>query len=555
MHPKNILSTVKKTVFLFILLLCVFQAVNAQNQDTTKTGGRKIEIVNSNTLEVDEYHGADVKVLKGDVQFYHDSASMYCDSALYNSKENKFRAYGRVHMYRLVEQTDTVHLWGDSLDYDGATRFARLRENVKMVKDSMTMLTDNIDYDMAKNYANYFNGGTTFTGEDTLVSELGYFYPKTNDLVYNKDVVVHNPKYVMHSDTLTHNIKTKISTFLGPTEIIGDSNYLYSERGWYNHIKDECQLTKKSFLISKEHKLSGDTIMFFRNEKYGIGRSRVEITDTVQNVKLKGNEARYYEVPEKSLLTDSALMIYYTKKDTMYLHADTIVSVTDTLFEQKDTTVYRIIRAFSHAKMFRHDIQTMCDSLVYNMSDSIITMHKTPVIWHLENQITAKTIKLYTSGNTIDMVEMLGSAFVSQQVDSVPRYNQITGKDMVAYLDSNKIQEVEVISDAATIYYTMEDSIVTGMNTATSKDMDIFFENGKMKRLWFFKTPKGTLYPLEGLTKRQSFLNGFVWYDSHRPYKPEDIFKWSKVTETVISNESIEKEEEEKRKQEEEEDW
>ena len=239
----------------------------------------------------------------------------------------------------------------------------------------------------------------------------------------------------------------------------------------------------------------------------------------------------------------------------MYLHADTIVSVTDTLFEQKDTTVYRIIRAFSHAKMFRRDIQTMCDSLVYNMSDSIITMHKTPVIWHLENQITAKTIKLYTSGNTIDMVEMLGSAFVSQQVDSVPRYNQITGKDMVAYLDSNKIQEVEVISDAATIYYTMEDSIVTGMNTATSKDMDIFFENGKMKRLWFFKTPKGTLYPLEGLTKRQSFLNGFVWYDSHRPYKPEDIFKWSKVTETVISNESIEKEEEEKRKQEEEEDW
>jgi len=544
---------VKKYIFLFIIIFLGFNIATAQNQDSTKNGSRKIEIVNSNTLEVDEYHGPDVKVLRGDVQFYHDSASMYCDSAFYNSKENKFRAFGKVHMYRLVEQNDTVHLWGDSLDYDGATRFARIRENVKMVKDSMTMLTDNIDYDMMKNVANYFNGGRTFTGEDTLISKLGYFYPKTNDLVYNKNVVVKNPKYTMYSDTLTHNIKSKISTFFGPTEIIGDSNYLYSERGWYNHKKDECQLTKKSFLISKEHKLSGDTVMFFRNEKYGIGRSRVEITDTIQNIKLKANHARYYEIPEKSLLTDSALMIYYSKKDTMYLHADTIASINDTLIEKKDTTLYRIVKAYGHAKMFRKDIQTMCDSLVYNFYDSIITMMKTPVIWHLENQITANTIKLYTTENTVDMVEMLGNAFVAQQVDSIPRYNQITGKDMVAYLDSNMIQEVEVISKAATIYYTMEDSIVTGMNAASAEDMDIFFVKGKMKKLWFYKKPQGTLFPLEGLTKRQSFLDGFVWYDSHRPYSPEDIFKWQNINETAITSESLQKEEEEKRKKEEEE--
>ena len=237
----------------------------------------------------------------------------------------------------------------------------------------------------------------------------------------------------------------------------------------------------------------------------------------------------------------------------MYLHADTIASINDTLREKKDTTLYRIVKAYGHAKMFRKDIQTMCDSLVYNFYDSIITMMKTPVIWHLENQITANTIKLYTTENTVDMVEMLGNAFVAQQVDSIPRYNQITGKDMVAYLDSNMIQEVEVISKAATIYYTMEDSIVTGMNAASAEDMDIFFVKGKMKKLWFYKKPQGTLFPLEGLTKRQSFLDGFVWYDSHRPYSPEDIFKWQKINETAITSESLQKEEEEKRKKEEEE--
>ncbi|MBQ2096856.1 MAG: hypothetical protein II480_01670 [Bacteroidales bacterium] len=533
-----------------LLLAAIVTAIAASAQNGQV---HKIEIVNSNTLEVDEFHGPNVKVLSGDVQFYHDSASMYCDSALYNSAENNFRAFGHVHAYRLVNQSDTVHLWGDSLDYDGKTRLARMRDNVVMTTDSMRMVTENVDYDMDKNVANYFDGGTTYSGGDTLVSKLGYFYPKRNELVYNKDVVLHNKDYKMYSDTLTYNIKSHISTFFGPTEVISEENYLYSERGWYNHDKEECQLTKNSYLVSKEHRLSGDTLYYFRNGKYGIGRSNVEIIDTAQNITLSANEARYYEIPEHSLLTDKALMVYRTKKDTLYLHADTISSCTDTLFTDGDTTEFRIVRAFRHVKSYRYDIQTMCDSLVFNFNDSIISMYYTPVIWNKGNQITAKLIRLYTVDDGVDMAELVDNAFVSQEVDSIPRYNQITGKNMVAYLDSNKIKRVEVMANAQSIYYTTEDSIVTGMNTVSAQDMDIYFDNGKLKRIWFYKNPKGALYPLEGLTKRQSFLNGFVWYGKHRPNTPDEIFQWGEVSETVISNESIEAEEEEKRKKEEEE--
>ncbi len=536
---------------LLMLIIAVAAALTASAQNNQQV--HKIEIVNSNTLEVDEFHGPNVKVLRGDVQFYHDSATMYCDSALYNSAENNFRAFGHVHAYRLLDQADTVHLWGDSLDYDGKTRLARMRDNVVMTKDSMRMVTENVDYDMDKNVANYFDGGTTYNGEDTLVSQLGYFYPRRNELVYNKDVVIKNPDYKMYSDTLKYNIKTHVSTFQGPTEIISDDNYLYSERGWYNHDKEECQLTKNSYLVSKEHRLSGDTIYYYREGRYGIGRSNVEIIDTAQNITLSANEARYYEIPEHSFLTDKALMTYRTKTDTLYLHADTISSCTDTLFKNNDTTEYRLIRAYPHVKSYRYDLQTMCDSLVFNFNDSIISMYYTPVIWHKENQITAKLIRLYTIDGGVDMAELVGDAFVSQEVDSIPRYNQIAGKDMVAYLDSNKITQVEVIGNAQSIYYTTEDSIVTGMNTVAAQNMDIFFDNGKVKKIWFYKNPKGSLYPLEGLTKRQSFLNGFVWYGKHRPNIPDDIFQWGEVTETVISNESIQAEEEAKRKQEEEE--
>ena len=535
---------------LLMLIIAVAAALTASAQNNQQV--HKIEIVNSNTLEVDEFHGPNVKVLRGDVQFYHDSASMFCDSAFYNSAENTFRAFGHVHAYRLVDKADTVHLWGDSLDYDGKTRLARMRDNVVMTKDSMRMVTENVDYDMDKNVANYFDGGTTYSGEDTLISKLGYFYPKRNELVYNKDVVLKNPDYKMYSDTLTYNIKTHVSTFLGPTEVISDDNYLYSERGWYNHDKEECQLTKNSYLVSKEHRLSGDTIYYFRKESYGIGRSNVEIIDTAQNITLSANEARYYEIPEHSFLTDKALMTYRSKKDTLYLHADTIFTCTDTIFTNTDTTEFRLVRAYPHVKSYRNDIQTMCDSLVYNFHDSIISMYHTPVIWHKDNQITANLVRLYVIDDGVDMAELIGDAFVSQQVDSIPRYNQICGKDMVAYLDSNKITQVEVMKNAQSIYYTTEDSIVTGMNTVTAQDMDIFFEEGKIKRIWFYKNPKGALYPLEGLTKRQSFLNGFVWYGKHRPIVPDDIFQWGEVSESKITTESLQAEEEEKRRAEEE---
>ena len=523
--------------FLSAILLIIACALQSAAQTNPK-----IEIVNSNTLEVNETYGPDIKILRGDVAFYHDSAYMYCDSALYNNKENFFKAFGRIHIERLMSDNDTVHLWSDSASYDGNTKLATARRNVKMTRDSMVMLTENLDFDMTANVACYFDGGTTFSGEDTLISDYGHFYPNTNDLKYTKDVEIHNPDYLMRSDTLTYNIKTKISNFIGPTEIISDSDYLYTERGWFNHITDQGQLTKHNYMTSNERRLDADTIFYDRARNYGYGRSNVEITDTVKAIKLLGDEAHYYDQDQKSILTKKALMIYYSDIDTLYLHADTICSYMVPFVDQPDS-LYRMVKANHKTKMFRRDIQAMCDSMVYDFSDSTITMNRNPVIWHNENQITAENMKFYTSNNHIDMVELLNKAFVISQVDSLNHYNQIFGKNMVAYLDSNIIQEVEVISEANTVYYTVEDSIATGMNIISSQDMNIHFTKGKVDKIWFYKKPKGTIYPLEGLTKRQQFLDGFVWYDKHRPHKRDDVFVWGEITEKPNTAQQLEEEE------------
>ena len=60
----------------------------------------------------------------------------------------------------------------------------------------------------------------------------------------------------------------------------------------------------------------------------------VVIQDTTNNIiVIEGNYAWYYKQPERFMVTDSAVFIQISEKDSLFLHADTIsaITVSDTL--------------------------------------------------------------------------------------------------------------------------------------------------------------------------------------------------------------------------------
>ncbi|NJO90805.1 MAG: hypothetical protein HC831_18950 [Chloroflexia bacterium] len=145
--------------------------------------GRQIVVENSDTLKVDEIRFPGLQILVGNVILKHDSARMFCDSALYNSKGQNFKAFGNIHVQSPTEDmSDTVNMWGDSLNYFGLEKIARVRNNVILQKDSMTLYTENLDYNIEDDIGNYFDGGRTVNGEDTLVSNLGYYYANEDEI-------------------------------------------------------------------------------------------------------------------------------------------------------------------------------------------------------------------------------------------------------------------------------------------------------------------------------------------------------------------------------------
>jgi lipopolysaccharide export system protein LptA len=341
-------------------------------------------------------------------------------------------------------------------------------------------------------------------------------------------VKIINPEYTITSDTLMHNLNSKISNFYGPTEIISDSNYIYCENGWYDHQNDISQFNENAFLESKEHSIRGDSLYYDRENGIGRAYKNVIIKDTVQDLLLFGNHGEFFEKTERSLMTDKALFVQIYEQDSIFLHADTLRSHVDTSYTEFDTTAYRIVRAYNKVKLYNTGFQSQCDSLVYTMLDSVIQMYYEPVLWTEENQLTALFIKMKIIDNEIRRIDMTDSTFIISQKDSI-RFDQISGQEMVGYVENNELYQIDVSGETNTIYFIEDEDILMGINKVTSNSMVIYLEDNQVNKIWFYTKPKGVIYPPFSLSDSELYLAGFKWLDEYRPKCKEDVFNWKMV--------------------------
>jgi lipopolysaccharide export system protein LptA len=493
---------------IFILLFPIIAL--AQGKTT------KIELLGANSLEYDVRLGNNAKRLIGDVRFKHEGVLMNCDSAYLYSENNSLDAFGNVY----INQGDTVHLYGDILKYYGNSRKAEVLRNVRLIDNDMTLASNNLTYDMKKDLGYYTGGGTMISKQnDTLISKIGYYYAKPKEFFFKDDVVLINPEYRIDSDTLKFNTVTEIAYFFGPTFIRSKENLIYCENGWYDTKKDISQFRRNAYLETKEQKLQGDSLYYDR--KLGIGKAfkNVIITDTINKYIINGDHAIHLEKEDKSTIVGRPMMTMIMENDSLFLHADTLYAEMDSLKE------HRIIHAYHHSKFFKDDMQGSCDSLVYSMQDSLIRMFKMPILWSLENQMTAEFIKIKTADGKVGHMYMETNGFIISQEDSL-KYNQIKGKNILATFMDNKIYRIDADGDGETIYFTREDDgTIFGMNHAKSKKLLIYVKENAIQSISFVGKPDANMFPIEEVENSQLQLKDFKWLDEFRPKSKEDIFK------------------------------
>jgi len=522
-HIKNFLSA-------FVAILLVLPAY-AQQSNATAQNGKKIEIINANSIEFDKALGPDVKKLVGNVLFEHNNSLMNCDSAYFFSERNIIHAYSNVH----INRGDTVHLYGDTLRYNGNERMARVRSNVRLVDRETVLITEYLDFDIENDFGYYINGGNITSGENRLSSNIGYYYAETEVFFFRDSVVIINPDYYITSDTLKYNTITKISYFFGPTEIISDENYIYCENGWYDTQYDVSQFNKNAYFKNSDQLLKGDSLYYERNTGLGKAFKNVLLYDSVQQVILTGHFAEYFEDTERAVLTDSAAFIQVSSdNDSLFVHADTLRSVgyTDSVFTTDSVPVFdslvnfKIIKAYYGVRIFENELQGMCDSMAYSMRDSVIRLFGDPALWSAENQLTAEYMELHTKNNKPHILYMQSTAFIVSEEDT-SRYNQIKGKNMTGFFSDNKLYRINVDGNSQSIHYAKDDEEVIGINKSESSNIVILLEDQKVSQIKFLVKPDQKLHPPGDLPRNEALLKDFKWLKEERPQSKFDIFRTS----------------------------
>ena len=494
--------------------------------DTSKTTKKqpenkktKVYLLHADEGQADKLARPDVQVLIGNVKMRHDSMYMYCDSALIFEKTNSVEAFSNVRM----EQGDTLFIYGDYLYYDGMTQIAQLRENVKMINRNTTLLTDSLNYDRLYDLGYYFEGGTLMDEENVLTSDWGEYSPATKQSVFNHDVKLVNPKFVLTSDTLRYNTENKIAVILGPSNIVSDNNHIYSERGFYNTMTEQAELLDRSILTNQGKKLVGDSLFYDRLAGYGEAFDNVKMTDTINKNMLTGDYCFYNELTDSAFATKRAVAIDYSQGDSLFMHGDTLQMVS---YNLNTDSLYRLMKAYHKVRMYRTDVQGVCDSLVYNSKDSCMTMYVDPILWNEGQQLLGEQIKIYMNDSTIDWAHIINQALTVEMKDSI-HYNQVSGKEMKAYFENGDMRHIEVIGNVLTAFYPEEkDSTMTGFNCLEGSLLHLYMKDKKMEKGLFVGKSNGTMYPMDQIPPDKLRLPTFSWLDYVRPLNKEDIFNW-----------------------------
>ena len=505
---------------LCLFVFCLY-AQNGQRQKITPKPNnapqpkvQKVILEHANTLSFDKAYLPDAQILRGDVRFRQEGMQMFCDSAYFFETNNSLEAFGNVRM----EQGDTLFVYSDFLRYNGTSKLAELRYNVKMENREVTLLTDSLNYDRLVNIGYYFEGGVLSDLENELTSYYGQYSPDTKKARFNDNVKLVNERYTLYSDTLHYDTNTKIADILGPSTIVSDSNTIYSSRGWYNTAEDVASLLDRSSVVSGARILTADSLFYNRNTGFGEGFVDVELQDTTRKMNLYGQYGYYNEITEYGFVTDSSWMMEFSRPDTLFMAADTLMTMPDSTF--------RIMKAIQKVRMYSKQAQGVAGKALFTSRDTVLKMMNDPILWNESYQIFGDTIISYMNDSTIDWSHVKNFAFVAAYVDSM-FYNQLSGKDMKGYFKDGELNKIDVSGNVQTIFYPMEkDSVLTGQNNAEASYLTLYLKNQQMEKLIMWPSPKGTLTPIPMLKNNQLYLPDFRWYDYLRPKDRYDIFHW-----------------------------
>lgn len=519
-----------------IYLFCIFQIYfyNIIGQES-----KIIEIRQSGSFTKNEilYPGANILLKKNKtrVHLFHEGALIKSDKSYFYSKKNYFNAAGNV----IFNQGDSLIMTSEYLEYDGQKKNAIAWGNVVLKRPDMTLKTDTLYLDRIKNIAFYKTPGKIIDSSSVLKSNQGIYNIKTKKYSFINNVKITNPEYKVNSSKLDYYTQENKAYFFGPTKIIGKDYDIYCENGYYNTKLQSGYFKKNALIYYNQKKIEGDSLYFENERNYASATNKITITDTINNSIIKGDYGEIFKAKDSAIITRNALAISIIDNDSLYIHADTLLTT--------GPAEKRFLTGYYNVKILKSDIKGKSDSLFLNESTGEMKLMmrplnikdqrrlspekktlRNPILWFEKSQMSGEIIHLITDLKTrkLDSLYIFGNSFIIEKDSiSLDGYNQIKGKNLYGSFNEGLLKSIDVKKNTEVIYYMYSDKgDLVGINKTICSSLKMNMKENKIEKITFFTLPDGKVNPEKSMDKNLRKLDGFIWRITERPNVVNDLF-------------------------------
>lgn len=483
----------------------------------------------------------------GQVEMFSDSLFFVCDTLYYYADRDLAEFFGHTAGWY-----DLNHISSGSGWYDRTTEKFFFTRDVYGLTEDYELWCDSLNYDRYAEYALLLGNVQLLDTVDnaiTLAGELRYWNePRRAELYRDPAVVLINEEeggvrdsIFLASDTLIYYTKRMCdvdsavlasakeryeSALVDP---LAKSTPQQSEAGGGQTPDSVSPGASSASPSSSKPQMSGMGAETGAGKSSSVsGRGAASRTADSTDVHSTGNSvavmpdsvtiAESLPVSDSLAAADSLVATDSLVVSDSLAVADSL-AVTDSLaVAPPDTTQVDFVEAYHHVKIYKSDVQVLCDSLLFNSIDSIARLFTDPVLWYeVESQITADSMQFLMRDGTLDKGLLFGNCFVISEEEPGQYYHQIKSPEMIGYFKDGQISRFDALGGVTAMFYVAEDSVVTTMNQKECRIMTGRMKDGQVQRILYTENVKSDAYPVRDLTPEMMTLRDFNWMSDKRP--------------------------------------
>lgn len=458
--------------------------------------------------------------------------------------------------------------------YDSKNKTFTFVENVNMFTDSIFVKTSNLVYESDLSLATFGAGTNAWKEENMLSSEKGWYDSAKELFLFSDTVHVMSEEQEGWCDSLFFNKLTSDVEMLGNAQVSDTTRNVYALAGRIEYMDSlsKVTLTRSPAVISRMDEENGavDTVYLGAQKLVYMTRPKFEVdsmtvvlaeqrleamnVDPVGEYRKKAAEAAAKAMEqavendpnlaakkaaaEKKAAEAAARKAATEKKAQAKQTSDTLsrpdsLKTTDSLMVSdslhvmdsmtvvepaKDSTKIGFLEAIKDVRIYKKDMQIVCDSLLYSDLDSLARMFKEPMIWQEGvRQYSADSVSVLVRDGAMDKASLMSEAFIVIEEDST-HYNQIKGMEMLAFFDDKGgLERFDVLGGASALFYIEENGAYATVNKTDSKMLSATFADGELQRIHYYDQPKNDGYPKVQLSDDERKLKGYNWQPQRRP--------------------------------------